>query len=124
MNTETFIFDTPYVQGHVSGLKMCANRYTMRGSQPQDGFTLIACHGLGQRQYLNALIFITLNLVSVDKEQWEPVLQRLFALNIGKAPGRRVYEVWALEWQSHGESFMLNKELIGDNEKAASKLVF
>ncbi len=55
MNVETFVFDTPDVRGHVPGLKMYANRYTNPHNEaPQDGLTIIACHGLSQRtKYTN-----------------------------------------------------------------------
>ncbi len=50
MNVETFVFDTPDVRGYVPGLKMYANRYANpQNETPQDGLTIIACHGLSQR---------------------------------------------------------------------------
>ena len=57
----------------------------------------------------------------LDKEQWEPVLQVLFSLDDHKSPRNRVREFWSLEWQSHGESYVLNKDLIGDDETASRK---
>ncbi|KAI0811137.1 hypothetical protein BC629DRAFT_1589875 [Irpex lacteus] len=103
MNVETFVFDTPDVRGYVPGLKMYANRYANpQNETPQDGLTIIACHGLSQH-----------------KEQWEPVLQTLFSLDAHKPPRNRIREFWSLEWQSHGESYVLNKSLIGDDETAA-----
>ncbi|KAI0086613.1 hypothetical protein BDY19DRAFT_959407 [Irpex rosettiformis] len=102
MNVETFVLDTPNLRGRVQGLKMTANRYTNSRCETQGGITVVACHGLSQH-----------------KEQWEPILQVLFSMDAYKPPQNHIREFWSFEWQSHGESYVLNKDLIGNDETAA-----
>ncbi|EED82446.1 predicted protein, partial [Postia placenta Mad-698-R] len=42
------------------------------------------------------------------KELWEPTLETLFSLRNGRDPPTNVREAWALDWQSHGDSAVLN----------------
>lgn len=58
MIVESFVFDTPLVNSHACQLKMAAKRYTDPTSQARGGFTIIACHGLGQRQYCLLLLLL------------------------------------------------------------------
>lgn len=102
MNVETFVFDTPSIKGYASGLKMAAKRYTVPALQARNGFTIIACHGLGQH-----------------KEQWEPILEGLFNMQAHRSSRLRVREAWVFDWQNHGESAVLNRNLIKDDVDAA-----
>ncbi|KAI0341070.1 alpha/beta-hydrolase [Trametopsis cervina] len=102
MNVEEFILDTPVLEGQLAGMKMSSKRYTYTGNHAQEGLTILACHGLGQH-----------------KEQWEPFLEDLFALQAQQPSRLRIREVWAFDWQNHGESYVLNKDLIKDDVNAA-----
>jgi pimeloyl-ACP methyl ester carboxylesterase len=68
-----------------TGLYSLANQYIPKDSAP-DGLTLVFAHS-----------------TSNHKEQWELVISRIFEL----FPGR-VNEMWAIDWQNHGESAVLN----------------
>nr|GAT52515.1 predicted protein [Mycena chlorophos] len=70
---------------------MAAKRYSADAhwttDQRGDKITLVLLHGLGQH-----------------KEQWEPIVGRLF----DSAAGPHIQEAWSFDWQSHGESAVLN----------------
>ncbi|KAJ6550612.1 Alpha/Beta hydrolase protein [Mycena vulgaris] len=97
MNIESFILDSPPA-ANGKELRMAAKRYTSAGKTPSDsdGVTLLMFHAMGQH-----------------KEQWEPTLEKLYTL---KSPIR---EVWVFDWQSHGESAVLNEEALEGDKKAA-----
>lgn len=47
------------------------------------------------------------NIIYIDKEHWEPVIANIFV------SAKDIKECWALDFQSHGESALLNaKELV------------
>ncbi|CAK5282531.1 unnamed protein product [Mycena citricolor] len=73
-------------------LKMCAKRYTAGGNGTadagSDGLTLLFAHCIG-----------------AHKEIWESVIERLFSLS-----GGRVAEAWSFDWQTHGDSAVVNRE--------------
>ncbi|KAJ6549469.1 Alpha/beta hydrolase fold-1 [Mycena sp. CBHHK59/15] len=95
MKIETFVLDTPPVIGGRS-LRMAAKRYRRARQAPlEDGVTLLMLHGLGQH-----------------KEQWEPVIEKLYALQSGGETLPRIREVWSFDWQSHGESAVLNEDAL------------
>lgn len=52
MIVDSFIFETPRFDGSTMQLKMAAKRYTDPNVQARNGLTILAFHGLGQRQYL------------------------------------------------------------------------
>ncbi|KAJ6474400.1 Alpha/Beta hydrolase protein [Mycena vitilis] len=98
MNIESFVLDSPpAANGH--NLRMAAKRYTYAGKALQDGVTLLMVHAMGQH-----------------KEQWEATIEKLYAL---QSRSSRIREVWTFDWQSHGESAVLNEEALKDDEKAA-----
>ncbi|KAJ7050359.1 Alpha/beta hydrolase family-domain-containing protein [Mycena amicta] len=79
-------------------LKMSVKRYALRESLPSSsgsslGLTLLFAHCIGSH-----------------KEQWEPTLERIFALH---AQDGLVAEAYAFDWQMHGDSAVLNRELLG-----------
>lgn len=77
-------------------LQMTCKRYRSP-SCSQDGLTLLFTHCVGSH-----------------KEQWEPTIECLFALqdeNL-KAPFQRVREAWSCDWPSHGEAALLNAEVL------------
>ncbi|KAF7330197.1 Alpha/beta-hydrolase [Mycena venus] len=105
MNVETFLLDTPPAGG--KPLIMAAKRYTYhmhdeRHQEPKDGLTLLMLHGLGQH-----------------KEQWEPIIEKLYALRRDSSISSRIREVWSFDWQSHGESAVLNEEALKDGSGSA-----
>ncbi|KAJ7082887.1 hypothetical protein B0H15DRAFT_952271 [Mycena belliarum] len=82
-------------------LKMEVKRYTSGSSLPE-GVTLLMLHGLGQH-----------------KEQWEPVVERLYAPQSHCTVSPPIREIWSLEWQSHGQSAVLNEEALKDDPLSA-----
>ncbi|KAJ7935349.1 hypothetical protein B0H13DRAFT_1854572 [Mycena leptocephala] len=99
MNIEPFILRSPPTP---SGrpLSVAAKRYRYNGEAPKNGITLLMFHGLD----------------SSDKEQWEPVLDKLFC---EKSNVHNIREAWSFDWQSHGESAVLNEEALKDDPKSA-----
>jgi hypothetical protein len=55
----------------------------------------------------------------LDKEQWEPTIQKLFTLQSEKSNFPQIREAWALDWQSHGESAVLNELALKDDPESA-----
>ncbi|KAJ7350779.1 Alpha/beta hydrolase fold-1 [Mycena albidolilacea] len=55
----------------------------------------------------------------MHKEQWEPILEKLFALQSEKSTFYRIREAWLFDWQNHGESAVLNEEALKDDPKSA-----
>ena len=47
---------------------------------------------------------------ALDKEQWEPILDKVWS---SAGSEFSIREAWALEWQSHGDSAILNEEVLG-----------
>ncbi|KAJ4469260.1 Alpha/beta hydrolase fold-1 [Lentinula aciculospora] len=111
---EKVVIDTPPVEG-LPSLKMVTNHYTRTTSarmHPSYGdVALVFMHGLGQ-----------------TKEQWEPVLTKLWDEVEGNKDLSRCYtisEAWTPEWQSHGESAILNKSVFArDNIQGISVSVW
>lgn len=79
---------------------MAAKRYTTeQDTENKDGLTLLFAHCIGSH-----------------KEQWEPVISAIYSSqNTTRTPGhQRVREVWAFDWQSHGDSALLNRDVLSD----------
>lgn len=53
----------------------------------------------------------------LDKEQWEPVIQRLFQFQETEAEVHRIREAWSFDWQSHGDAAVLNHNVLKDRTK-------
>lgn len=47
-----------------------------------------------------------------DKEQWEPVIEKLFTLQKKMDKTHRIREAWSFDWQNHGDAAVLNRELL------------
>jgi len=104
MNVETFLLETPPAVGG-KPLIMAAKRYTYPHDEHQeskDGVTLLMFHGLGQH-----------------KEQWEPIIEKMYALRSESSISPQIREVWSFDWQSHGESAVLNEEALKDGPESA-----
>ncbi|KAF8188675.1 Alpha/beta hydrolase family-domain-containing protein [Pholiota molesta] len=85
-------------------LKMAAKRYSHKGAggAVDPGLTLVFCHGLG-----------------AHKEQWEPTLARLLYTESTEGRGRHaIREVWSFDWQSHGDSGVLNRVKLASQHEA------
>lgn len=99
IDAEYFIFDDP----GADGLKITAKRYTSRSRVNKKGLTLLFAHCIGSH-----------------KEQWEPVIQRLFQVQETEAEVHRIREAWSFDWQSHGDAAVLNHNLLKDRTKCVS----
>ncbi|KAJ7151950.1 alpha/beta-hydrolase, partial [Mycena filopes] len=100
MDIETFLL-SPSVPGETA-LVMSAKRYRPASQPPSDGVTLLMFHGMGQH-----------------KEQWEPVVEKLFAQAPEKPAPTSIREVWAFDWQNHGESAVENEQALKEGPKVA-----
>ncbi|KAJ6584447.1 alpha/beta-hydrolase [Mycena capillaripes] len=103
MLIETLTLDSPPSTAGKT-LRMGAKRYTHAAHTKADGVTLIMLHGMGQH-----------------KEQWEPTIEKLYALQSERSSKAEIKEVWSFDWQSHGESAVLNEGALGEDPKAARK---
>ncbi|KAK0231582.1 alpha/beta-hydrolase [Armillaria fumosa] len=81
---DAVVFETSCLVNGVP-LKMAAKRYSPAASPRTDGKTLIFLHANG-----------------THKEHWEPVIANILV------SAKHVKECWALDFQSHGESALLN----------------
>jgi len=52
--------------------------------------------------------------IFIDKETWEPVISELLE---DENVRHNVREVWSFDWQTHGESAILNEETLLRYEK-------
>ncbi|KAJ7031718.1 Alpha/beta hydrolase fold-1 [Mycena alexandri] len=89
----SFVFDCPQSVQDAPGclLKMSAKRYrTPESSRNSAGLSLLFTHCVGGH-----------------KEQWEPVIERILELRHSE-----VREAWAFDWQNHGDSAVLNHEIL------------
>ncbi|KAJ7917192.1 Alpha/Beta hydrolase protein [Mycena leptocephala] len=82
LETTSFIFDCPQNVKDAPGLVM--------KMCAKRGLVLLFSHCIGSH-----------------KEQWEPTIERIFELRRSE-----VHEAWAFDWQTHGESAILNRELL------------
>ncbi|KAJ6507581.1 hypothetical protein DFH09DRAFT_1334574 [Mycena vulgaris] len=105
MDIDTFTLLPPGVEGSAA-LSMAAKRYRHSSRTPQDGVTLIMLHALGQH-----------------KEQWEPVIDTIYALHSGRSSSPQIREVSALDWQSHGDSAVINREVLEADQTSARPTV-
>ncbi|KAK7012805.1 Alpha/beta-hydrolase [Favolaschia claudopus] len=104
LNIESFILPSPPTPTG-KPLSIAAKRYTAPGAIQSVGITLVMFHGLGQH-----------------KEQWEPTLEKLFAIHSSSRSNSnlpQIREAWALDWQSHGESAVLNQNSLQDDAESA-----
>lgn len=99
---ESFVFNTPSFHDGKPLLKMAAKRYVDR-RQSDDGITVLLAHGTG-----------------THKEQWEPMLHKLFEIRSTKSPSLRIREAWAFDWQDHGHSAVMNSEILKTHPNGVS----
>ena len=59
-----------------------------------------------------------------DKEQWEATLGHIFAIQDRKSEFHRVREAWALDWQSHGDSAVLNAVVLDESDECVCMSAF
>ncbi|PPQ76780.1 hypothetical protein CVT26_001952 [Gymnopilus dilepis] len=104
MDIEFFVLEGPPRDDLSPALKMAAKRYT-RGPSERNrrGLTLLFAHCIG-----------------AHKEQWEPIIDRLFDLQKNKDSCRRLREAWCFDYQNHGDSAVLNKEHLKDRPEGVS----
>lgn len=79
-------------------MRMAAKRYTV-DSKNEDGLTLLFAHCIG-----------------AHKEHWETTISTMVEIQNASPPPpyQRIREAWAFDWQSHGDSALLNEALLGD----------
>jgi len=110
-----------YTFGDATGIELrpTAKRYTSTGSDADDALTLIFAHCLGSREQYYELLNVTDSQGDMrkDKEQWEPTIEQIFRLQQHKNQNR-IREVWAFDWQSHGESAIINEKLLNSRTSA------
>ncbi|KAF8954537.1 Alpha/beta hydrolase fold-1 [Flammula alnicola] len=108
MNVESHVFDGPPRDKYTPALKVTAKRYTTRSSlKDVEGLTLLFTHCIGSH-----------------KEQWEPVIERLFETQARRDKGHRIREVWAFDWQNHGDAAVLNREALKSRLEGVCKSEF
>ncbi|KAI0029222.1 Alpha/beta hydrolase fold-1 [Vararia minispora EC-137] len=92
---------SPHVFTHPgTGLAAAVKHYERDDVESRkEGLTLIFAHG-----------------ISFHKELWEPIIEQLFALD----RKRIVRDAWCLDWQSHGESGLLNKHVLATREPVST----
>jgi len=122
MDIQRHVFDTP---GN-SGLKMVANRYKILPYTEETGLTLLLTHCIGGRESFLTALFLKFDFENSpsDKEQWEPVIESIVETQCTKNRNRRIREVWAFDWQSHGDSAVLNHDILNDRRNGVCKLHF
>ncbi|KAJ3505219.1 hypothetical protein NLJ89_g7532 [Agrocybe chaxingu] len=104
MNVERYVLETPARARKGRGLKVAAKRYVLGASASNSqGLTLAFAHCIGSH-----------------KEQWEPVIERLFSLQRMKDRTRQIREAWSFDWQNHGDSAVLNRELLKNRPEGVS----
>lgn len=118
MNIEPFILPSPPTPSG-QPLSVAAKRYRYGGKTPPNGITLLLFHGLGQRERSVVLPAPLYAYRRLDKEQWEPILDKLFTLQSAKSAFQQIREAWSFDWQSHGESAVLNEDAVKDDPKSA-----
>ncbi|EMD31219.1 hypothetical protein CERSUDRAFT_163303 [Gelatoporia subvermispora B] len=101
-NFTTAIVELPSPGSNIPGLRAFAKRYTpLKGdSASNSGLTLMFTHCVGSH-----------------KEAWEPIISSLFNLRLPKDSlvGDKVpviREAWSLEWQGHGDSSVVNHDIL------------
>jgi hypothetical protein len=126
LTVESFTFNAPPSLDGKLPLKMAAKRYT-DGRQSEDGLTVLLAHGLGARESYSEA-FSTKMLIECadmqDKEHWEPMLCTLFEIQSIKSPPHRIREAWAFDWQTHGDSAVLNSDALKTRPDGVCELTF
>lgn len=51
--------------------------------------------------------------MTLDKECWEPVLSKLFEMRTDFGTPLHVREAWSIDSPNHGESAILNEDILG-----------
>jgi hypothetical protein len=75
-----------------------ANRiYSTSPKRDSKGLTLVLLHGIGSH-----------------KESWEPAIKRVLSALHESSSSLHVEEIWMLDGVQHGDSAVLNEELLGD----------
>lgn len=66
--------------------------------------------------------FVPLTRFHSDKEQWEPTIERVFQLQRSKDKFHKIREVWAFDWQNHGDAAVLNQDALGSRPQGVCRL--
>ncbi|TBU43562.1 alpha/beta-hydrolase [Dichomitus squalens] len=104
MKIEAFVFDPS--EPNSPQLKLAFKRYSRddsTGCNPSGALSLLLAHGS-----------------ALHKEQWEPTIEALFAIQDSCSRRALVHEAWAVDWQSHGESAVINDNALQDRPEGIS----
>lgn len=118
MLSESHVLTDLISDEHWRQLKVAAKRYWSTPSAKHVGpgsATLILAHGSGFRTCCMTIHISILDIEETDKEHFEPFLEHLFSLSEDDGSAR-IREAWALDWQSHGDSAVLNADVIKPDE--------
>ena len=92
-------------------LNMTAKCYRSSNiSSPVDGLTLFFLHCNGARALFRRFSPLDTSNRCIDKEQWEPIIEFLFSQS--GSNHLRIREAWAFDSPTHGDSGILNRELL------------
>lgn len=112
METRSIVVDTPQLINGVP-VKMEVKQYVPGGPKdPAGGLTLVLAHGTTSCRSILPCLPMSYLKISLDKEMWEPVINALFQYQTDHPKVRPIREVWSLEWPSHGESAVLNEQIL------------
>lgn len=118
--TESLVFDTPRLVRGIP-LKMVAKRYAPDTAPPLpgEGLTLFFVHGTGTRTCPGSVYMQDTErpLYGPDKEHWEPIIEQLFAFQRSSSGVKPIREAWAADCPTHGDSAVLNAELLKGPER-------
>ena len=91
---------------------MAAKRYRVASAPATADIVLLFAHGTGFRAYDPPCTTVYIaDSTYPDKEHFEPMLQDFLAAQ-GTTGRPAVCEAWAFDWQTHGDSAVLNQGLI------------
>jgi len=106
MFVQSYVFDYSSASASPSNelLRMTGKRYTTSFSEHEvHGLTLLFTHCVGSH-----------------KEQWEPVIEKLFTLQQDMDRAHRIREAWSFDWQNHGDAAVLNRQALKGGQRSVS----
>lgn len=121
---ESHIVTINSLEGFV--LKYSAVRYMppVAHNTTKNGVVLVALHGINARTYIG---FGSVEVpptdcdrlfLSTDKEHWLPTLRHLI-----QSPQLDIRDAWVLDAQNHGDSALLNEEVLATKPELTGDLI-
>ncbi|KAK7689104.1 hypothetical protein QCA50_007795 [Cerrena zonata] len=90
---------------------------TCKGVTGRSLNTVVVRYTRNERPSSSGTILVLAHAVGCHKEQWLPILERLWAI-----PGLDISEAWSVEGPNHGDALAYNKELLDEAFNALSDL--